>query len=82
LRRRGTSAGAELLLALELLVGAVLELLHGRERAALLDTDLTLLGGHGFLESTPSVSTPGAPRRRHGAAIGRGGPPIGLNSQP
>jgi hypothetical protein len=35
-----------LLLALELLVGARLELLHRRERAALLDADLSLLGRH------------------------------------
>jgi hypothetical protein len=33
-------------LALELLVGARLELLHGREAAALLDPDLPLLGWH------------------------------------
>jgi hypothetical protein len=43
-RERG---GLVLLLVLELLVGPGLELLHGRERAALLDLDLSLLGRHG-----------------------------------
>ena len=43
-RERG---GLELLLALELLVGAVLERLHGGEGALLLDADLTGLGRHG-----------------------------------
>src|SRR5207248_3741832 len=40
--RRGAVAG----LALELLVGARLELLHGGEAAALLDADLALLRRH------------------------------------
>ena len=43
----GERGGLELLLALELLVGAVLERLHGGQGALLLDADLTGLGRHG-----------------------------------
>ena len=43
----GQGRGLELLLALELLVGAVLERLHGGQGAFLLDADLTGLGRHG-----------------------------------
>src|SRR4051794_28473282 len=56
----GQGGRLELLLALELLVGARLELLHRRQRAALLDLDLPLLG-HGE-ESSARVALHG--RRR------------------
>ena len=42
-------------LALELVVGARLELLHRGEPAALLDADLTLLGSHAAGKSTAGV---------------------------